>query len=117
MSAKKKVKINVKALLLHYFYCVAVIVLLTIAGANLNNYLSSQKVLAASIDVSPLQEEKIFWQTVVTQTPSYIDGYLQLAKVEVELGNKNEALTYLQQALSLDPNSTKIVEVQNRLGL
>jgi tetratricopeptide (TPR) repeat protein len=121
MPAKKKTsskqKFNYKNSFIHYIYCLAIITLLIITGVNINNYLNSQKVLGASVDISPLQNEKVYWQNIVNANPTFVDGYLQLAKVEVELGNTNEATNFIAKALSLDPNSSKITSVQKELGL
>ncbi len=116
-SAKSDKRVNKAKYFIHYFYCLAVIVLLILTSININKSLESKKVLGAAIDVTPLQNEKSYWENLVSQNPSYRDAYLQLAKVEVELGNKNEAITYITKALTLDPNSEKITSVQRELGL
>lgn len=91
--------------------------LLIITSININKFINNQKVLGASIDVSPLQNEKAYWQNIITKNPSYLDGYLELAKVDVELGNKLEAKSYIDKAEALNPNSTKVTSVQLELGL
>ncbi|CAN5295534.1 hypothetical protein BH10PAT1_BH10PAT1_7850 [soil metagenome] len=116
-SKSKPKKESYKKYFIHYTYCLAIIALLSITTLNINKYLDSQKVLGTSIDVTPLQNERLYWQTLVSQNPTYIDGYLELAKVNVELSNKVEAEIYINKALSLDPNSLKIIEVKNKLGL
>lgn len=113
----KKEKVNFKVFYIHYIYCLVIIIFLLIAGININNYLSSKKVLGASIDITPLQNEENYWQNLVSKTPSFTDGYLQLAKISVELGNKNQGEGYIIKALSLDPNNTKVISVQKELGL
>ncbi|GEM_PF-7109021 len=114
---KPKQKVNFQTYFIHYAYCLAIIALLSLTSVNINKYLENQKVLSATIDVTPLQNEKLYWQTLISQNPSYIDAYLQLAKVEVELGNKNEASDLIAKALQLDPNSPKITSAQKALGL
>jgi tetratricopeptide (TPR) repeat protein len=110
-------KVNRAKYFLHYTYCLATILLLTLISININKAITRQKVLGTSINASPLQNEKSYWQKMVSDNPTYIDGYLELAKVDVELGNINEARSYIEKALSLDPNSPKITEVQKALGL
>ncbi len=116
-TKKTKSKVNYNSYFLHYSYCLAVIVLLTIIGINLNKFLDTKKVLGVTVDVTPLQAEKIYWQNISNANPSYIDAYLQLAKVDVELGNSNEATEFIKKALMLNPNSSKITSVQKALGL
>lgn len=112
--AKKK---NFKPYFLHYTYCLLTILLLILISININKAIATQKVLGASINASPLQNEKSYWEKMVSDNPTYIDGYLELAKVDVELGNTSEATSYIEKALSLDPNSSKITSVQKALGL
>lgn len=123
MPAKKikKVKSDTanfayKKSFLHYTYCLAIIILLTAAGFNVNKFINSQKVLGTTVDVTPLQNEKAYWQKLISDNPTYIDAYLQVAKVDVELGNKNEANNFLERASNLDPNSSKVQEVKTALG-
>ncbi|HWA52285.1 MAG TPA: hypothetical protein VG895_04480 [Patescibacteria group bacterium] len=117
VKSKKSKKVNYKIYFIHYSYCLIIIVLLLVAGFNINNFLNDQKVLGASVDVTPLQNEKNYWENLIHQNPSYVDGYLQIAKVDVEMSNKKEAYLYIQKALELDPNSTKIPEVIKALSL
>lgn len=116
-SKPKKAKPSFKPYFIHYFYCLAVIALLLLTSLNINKFLINQKVLGASVDNTPLLDEKAYWQKIVSDNPSYVDGYLQLAKIEVELGNKIEAQTFINKALSLDPNSSKIPKVISALNL
>ncbi len=113
----KTAKINFKPYFIHYAYCLGIIALLILTSININKFFESQKVLGISVDVTPLQNEKDYWENIVSQNPSYTDGYLEIAKVDVELGDKNEATAYITKALTLDPNSTEITSVQKALGL
>ena len=73
--------------------------------------------MGTSINLSPLFEEQTHWQNIIATNPSYVHGYLQLAKVEVELGNKDKALNLIKEALLLDPNSPEVPMVTQKLGL
>ncbi len=116
-KSKSKKKENYKKYFIHYAYCLAIISLLILTGVNINKYIENQKVLGAKIDISPLQEEKNYWENLITDHPTFVDAYLQLAKVEVEIGDKEKAINLIKKALTLDPNETKIIEVQEELGL
>ena len=121
MSAKvkkqKTKKVNSKELTLHYFYCLSIILLLILTSVNINKFLSQQQVLGTQIDTTDIQNEKLYWKKMTQDNPTYIDGYLQLAKVAVELQDRTLAQTYITKALTLDPNSIKILEVKHQLGL
>lgn len=116
-KSTQKTKVSYKPFFLHYLYCLSLIIFLTIAGFNINKFINNQKVLGTSVDVTPLQNEKLYWQQIISNNSTYIDGYLQIAKVDIELGNKSEANNFLERASNLDPNSSKIQDVRNELGL
>ncbi len=83
---------------------------------NINKFISTRKVLGATVDNEKILDEKTYWLEVVKDNPTYIDGYLELAKVDVELDLREEAKSYIQMAYSLQPNSEKINEVKALLG-
>lgn len=50
-----------------------------------------------------------FWKKMVTDYPTYKDGYLVLAKLEEEQGNTDESKKLIEKARSLDPNGVIIL--------
>ena len=68
----------------------------------------SAQVLAAKTtreaELSDLSLMKIFWQGVVANSPTFRDGYLQLAIIHYKLGDTIESKSALQKVLELDPN-------------
>ncbi len=102
---------------LHYIYCLGTISLLILASYNLNNLIKSRNVLGTSVEVNTIQDEKDYWLKVASENPTYVDAYLQLAKVEVELSNKEGARTYIEEAKKLNPNSESVEIVEKELGL
>src|SRR3972149_10625863 len=113
---KSKTKHDFKKDIIYICSCCAAIALLTLTSFNLNKFLNNQKVLGATIDTSGIENEKVYWEKLVTQNPTYRDGYLQLAIIDNVLGNKEESLMYFQKAKSIDPNSEKISEVKRILN-
>ncbi len=110
-------KYNFKKDLIYLCSCCAAIALLLLTGFNINKFLESKKVLGTTIDVSDIQNEKTYWLQMVSQNPTYRDGYLQLAVIDNTLGNKEESLMYFKKAKSIDPNSQKISEVGKLLNI
>lgn len=49
-------------------------------------------------------KEIAFWKDVVGKYTGYRDAYFKLALLSYQTGKKDEAKTYLQKALELDPN-------------
>ncbi len=116
-KASKEIKETYGIYFVHYVYCLGTIVLLILASYNLNNLLKSRNVLGASVEVNTIQDEKEYWLKVASENPTYVDAYLQLAKVEVELSNKDAARSYIDEAKKLNPNSEEIEIVGKELGL
>lgn len=110
-------KISYKNYFLHYLSCLAVVFILTLTTLNINKFLNDRKVLGVAVDNEKILTEKEYWLGVVKDNPTYIDGYLELAKVDVELNLNEEAKNYIQKAYSLQPNSEKITEIKALLGL
>lgn len=52
------------------------------------------------------------WERIVAETPTYRDGYLQLALYYFKLGDKEKAQENLQKALELDPNYEPTKELE-----
>ncbi len=110
-------KYNFRKDVLYFFSTLSVIILLVLAGLNINQYLNKEKVLGASIDTIALEGEKNYWEKIANENPTYRDAYLQLARIEAELGNKSKANEFIDKAREIDPNSSKISEVARLLGL
>lgn len=87
-----------------------VILVLLFTSININTFLSSRfQVLGATAEVvvdntTGLEEEKLFWQQVVSSNPTYRDGYIELADIYTKLGDPKTANYYLERAKQVDPN-------------
>lgn len=84
---------------------------------NINYFFQKPKVLASETDLTQTINEKDIWLKIIKEYPDYRDGYLELARLSVELSDKKEAQNYLEKAKQIDPNSAKIDEVRKTLGL
>jgi len=94
-----------------------IIAILLLAGFNINTHFNQQKVLGTKDNLSKLLEKKTFWEDITAQHPSYIDGWLELAKVAFELENYDYAEGALNSAKAIDPNSEKVEKFETELGL
>jgi tetratricopeptide (TPR) repeat protein len=119
MSALKKYK-KFKTELTSLGYCLIAIVFLLLAGGNINKYLTDQttpKVKGAQIDATEMLNEKAYWEKIVKDNPTYRDGYLQLALINDQLGNKEESVNNFNKAKLIDPNSQKVADIQKLLNI
>lgn len=95
--------------------CFGLIAILFLAGFNLNDYLSKPKVLGA--ETPNFSKEMVFWENIVSENPTYIDGWVELARASYELGDKDYAIGALNSAKAINPNSEKIEVLEKELGL
>lgn len=116
-AKKEKVKHNFKKDFMYLCSCCAAIALLFLTGLNINKFIDSRKVLGTTVDTSGIENEKAYWLQMVSQNPTYRDGYLELAIIDSTLGYKEESLMYFKKAKSIDPNSQKIDEVRKLLNI
>lgn len=81
MTNNKKFDKDFKYLL--YLTLTILIILLSIYNLqNLNNPIN--KVLGASVDISKIEsdKEKLFWEEFQKNNPTYIDGWLELGRID-----------------------------------
>lgn len=68
----------------------------------------SRRVLALKTErqqeIAKLNNLKVHWEKIVADSPTYRDGYLQLAAIEYKLQNATIAKFHLQKVLEIDPN-------------
>lgn len=87
---------------------------------NITTFFESKKVLGiattqAQESAPTFEYEKKYWLDIVSKHPTYRDGYLELAQIEIDLGNKEKAALYIQKARMIDPNSSIIARFEEKL--
>ena len=87
---------------------------------NVTTFLDHQKVLG--IQTTQAQEappafdgQKSYWEDIVARHPSYRDGYLELAQIALDDGDKKEAEVLILRAQQVDPNSLLVEEFLQKL--
>lgn len=97
----------------------AVILILVISAFNFENFLTNQRVLGAQSFLNEkelLVEQKTFWEGFVSDNPTYMDGWMELADINIKLGDLEGAKLSLNKAEEINPNSTKVKELQEVIG-
>lgn len=59
-------------------------------------------------EAAELQKKYAFWQAVAIARPDYRDALITLAATTYQLGNKDDARSWLARARTLDPNNQTI---------
>ena len=87
--------------------------ILIISFLNLADYITPKKVLGAQIDMNTeklneLRTSEKFWESFLNQNPTYLDGWIELTRIETEIGNRDKAETALIKARHINPNLEKL---------
>ena len=114
---KKTKKGFFKKQLLFLCSCCAVVLLLFVASFNLENFLAGKRVLGTETqnqiyEQELLKEQKLYWEEFLAENPTYLDGWIELAYSELELGNLEEAILSLDKAKAIGPNSSKVKDLE-----
>ncbi len=109
-SKKKKIKVDFKSEMFYFLSCLGVVATLSFAAISINYAFTKPRtenaaVLPQSRDV---YREKKFWIEILNNTPDYLPGILEMAKIEYELGNKQAAYDYFTRAKSINPNDERV---------
>lgn len=91
----------------------AVITLATLSITNLNKFFSGQKKISQQevfANTESTLDERKFWEDFLENSPDYLPGIIELIKIEVREGNKENAVKLLEKAKSIDPNDEKVIE-------
>lgn len=76
---------------------------------NIQNISLGRRVLGAKTQIkTEVKKEKDYWLTFVEENPTYLEGWVELAKIEYEDGNLVKADEYYLKAKEIDPNSEKL---------
>lgn len=117
---KKAKKASFKKQLIFLCSCCAVVFLLFVAGFNLENFLAGKRVLGLKTqnqigEQELLKEQKSYWEDFLAENPTYLDGWIELANIELKLGKLEEAKLSLDKAEAISPNSSKVKALEETL--
>ena len=115
-----KKKIGLQSEIVYLCSCCAAIILLTLAGLNLDQFLVKNHVLGATTDSQRSYEnlirERAYWQDFLKETPRYIDGWLELAQINLDMNDKLAAKESYNKAHEIDPISIKLAPFKEVFG-
>ena len=96
--------------------CLIIIILsLTVFNISyLHSIKSENKVLGVQIDAYKEIED---WTNFMNTHPNYLEGWIELTKIEYNLGDFNSAKQYISKARLIDPNSEDVKTLEDQLRL
>ena len=108
-------------LLLHLCTCFVIIAVLLISGINFETFKQNQKVLGVKTEKTneelTFQADENFWTDFLTQNPNYFEGWIELAKLDIDSGKTDLAIYAYTKAKQLNPNSPKVKGLEGLLHL
>lgn len=112
-SKLKNIKVSHKKTLIIY-YCL-ILILAALSIFNLSFYINIKpKVLY--IENNDLNYHLSFWGSFLKIHPDYFEGWVELSKLEIKGGRRDEALSAYTKALKINPNSASTNAIENILG-
>jgi len=96
--------------LLAQVWSVAAIIVLIVLGIAVNGELVVLRQKSAERAVLAARLYK--WEHAMQKYPGYRDGYISIAAISLELGDRNGALTSIGKALALDPNNETAIQLE-----
>ena len=76
----------------------------------------TSRTLGLQTKAVPKQETVYQWEQILTERPDYRDGWIELATLYYELGEKEKAKEAISQAKNLDPNNENILSFEKFLN-
>ncbi|MCH7730354.1 tetratricopeptide repeat protein [Patescibacteria group bacterium] len=98
--------------LVFFLSCCGAILILLLALINMGTFFLPKKVYR---DLEVYQEQKSFWQEIVSKHPNYLDGWLELANINLLLDDLEEAKRAFEKAREINPNSEKVAILKKKL--
>ncbi len=59
-----------------------------------------------------MQEEKAYWEKIVSENPTYMDGWIELSRIYKSLGDAELSQKAVLEARKINPNSDKLIGLQ-----
>lgn len=77
-------------------------------------------VLAKSYEKSVVHSREVakqyyYWKQITAAHPNFPDGFLQAARYAEFLGENEEALSLVEKAMMIDPNSQEAIDLKERI--
>jgi hypothetical protein len=117
-TTKKKFK---RKEIIYFFSCCAATFILFLTLYNIDLLYSEKKVLGTKVEANiqkqnDLIKEQNYWVEFLARNSTYLPGYIELAKIDLELGDKNSAFITIQKAHEINPNSEEVKNLEKNLA-
>ncbi len=93
----------------------AVFVLVSLLLLREEKLRTNQRILGLQTQLKATQRKAFDWEQILIERPDYRDGWIQLAAVYYQLGDKEKAKNALVKAKTLDPLNETIISFEKLL--
>lgn len=93
---------------------ITVATIFSLAIFNLSTYPKTTKTEVLG-EETELENEADYWMGFLENNPSYSTGWLELAKIQIQLGQTDRAKESLENAKKIDPNLKEIHNIEYQL--
>ncbi len=112
-EGKKQTPSNNEAIYL--LSILGIVALLLLTSLNLGRYLEKQQILGSTTVISTSNNEIAFWEIFLYENNNYIEGWFELAKLKIEIGDTTGAKYALVEIERINPNSEELVKLKKSL--
>jgi len=90
-----------------------IIIIFSLTTLNFEKINNAEKVLGTTVDLEETIDQKIsYLEGVVSKNLDYFDANVELSKLYLEKSDKEKAIVYLNNAKSINPNSSEILSLE-----
>ncbi|OGM20764.1 hypothetical protein A2714_03745 [Candidatus Woesebacteria bacterium RIFCSPHIGHO2_01_FULL_38_9] len=114
-KSKRKVSFKENKDKLFFYSACAVIIIIALSLFNFSLFIYPKKTVKTQDNVQS-KDEIFYWEGFVREHPSYIAGWLELAKSYYKIGEFALAQSALQNAESIDPNSEDLKSLKTKFN-
>jgi hypothetical protein len=107
MAKSKPINVKFAVYIPKLLFCCFLLVLSALTVSNISVYFNSKpKIIYANND--SITHRVGFWKTFLYSHPQYFEGWVELTKLELKIGNIDGAKATFAKALEINPNSEEI---------
>jgi cytochrome c-type biogenesis protein CcmH/NrfG len=113
-KTKTKLRKKIKSNLFYYYVVCVLVALISLTFFNLSVYLSpakTQVILGSQATTDNYSGQLIYWESILSENPDYIEGWIELAKMKSTKGDTIGAQQAIDMARKIDPNRDRLEEI------
>lgn len=93
-----------------FFFASSIALVLSLSLFNIYSFIQGGEVQVKTVlaETRDISHEKEFWMEKLNEHPDYIPGVLELAKIELEIGETEFSEELIERAKKINPNDERV---------